>query len=69
MDSDGINTYNRSELDRVWTILVKGEIMKQEILENIDELKSDLIGLGDFIFDNPELGLEEYRSSREITDF
>ena len=43
--------------------------MKQEILENIDELKSDLIGLGDFIFDNPELGLEEYRSSKEITDF
>lgn len=42
--------------------------MKQEILQNVEELKSSLIDLGDFIFDNPEIGLEEYKSSKKIID-
>lgn len=42
--------------------------MKQEILQNVDELKNSLIDLGDFIFDNPEIGLEEFKSSKKIID-
>lgn len=42
--------------------------MKQEILQNVDELKNTLIDLGDFIFDNPEIGLEEFKSSKKIID-
>ena len=42
--------------------------MKQEILQNIDELKDSLIDLGDFIFDNPEIGLEEFKSSKKLIE-
>ncbi|MGL5053883.1 MAG: M20 family metallopeptidase [Cetobacterium sp.] len=43
--------------------------MKEKIFENIDNIKIDLISLGDFIFDNPEIGLEEFKSSKKIIDF
>lgn len=42
--------------------------MKQKILEDIDKEKEMLISLGDFIFDNPELGLEEFESSKKLID-
>ncbi|MEG3013969.1 MAG: hypothetical protein RR795_05820 [Cetobacterium sp.] len=42
--------------------------MKQKILEDIDKEKEMLISLGDFIFDNPELGLEEFKSSEKLID-
>ncbi|MEG0070097.1 MAG: M20 family metallopeptidase [Cetobacterium sp.] len=42
--------------------------MKQKILEDIDKEKEMLISLGDFIFDNPELGLEEFKSSKKLID-
>ncbi|MBC2850470.1 M20 family metallopeptidase [Cetobacterium sp. 8H] len=42
--------------------------MKQKILESIDKEKEMLVSLGDFIFDNPELGLEEFKSSKKLID-
>ncbi|MCQ8211329.1 M20 family metallopeptidase [Cetobacterium somerae] len=42
--------------------------MKQEVLQNVDELKDSLINLGDFIFDNPEIGLEEFKSSKKLIE-
>lgn len=42
--------------------------MKQKILDRVEKLKDELINLGDFIFDNPELGLEEFKSSKKIVD-
>lgn len=42
--------------------------MKQKILDRVDKLKDELINLGDFIFDNPEIGLEEFKSSKKIVD-
>lgn len=42
--------------------------MKQIILNKIDSLKEQLLDLGDFIFDNPEIGLEEFKSSKKIVE-
>ena len=42
--------------------------MKEIIFKNIDENKELLIELSDFIFDNPELGLEEFKSSEKIIE-
>ena len=42
--------------------------MKQQILQYIDRERKILTSLGDFIFDNPEIGLEEFQSSKKIID-
>lgn len=42
--------------------------MKNKIFEKIDSKKDILIEIGDYIFDNPELGLEEYKSSKILVD-
>lgn len=40
---------------------------KQKLFNTIDKLQEDLIQLSDYIFDNPELGLQEFKSVDEIT--
>lgn len=42
--------------------------MKNKIFDNIDENRNILLELGDYIFDNPEIGLEEYKSSEKIIE-
>ncbi len=37
--------------------------MKNDIFNYIDSMKTELIQYSDFIFDNPEIGLKEYKSS------
>ncbi|MGL6065094.1 MAG: M20 family metallopeptidase [Fusobacteriaceae bacterium] len=41
--------------------------MKKNIFNYIDSIEKDLIDYSDFIFDNPEVGLEEYKSSELLT--
>ncbi len=40
--------------------------MKKIINERIEEISHELIEMADYIFDNPEIGLEEYRSAEVI---
>ena len=40
--------------------------MKKIINEKIEEISHELIEMSDYIFDNPEIGLEEYKSSEII---
>lgn len=42
--------------------------MKQKIFDRVERLKDELTNLSDFIFDNPELGLEEFKSSKKIVE-
>ncbi len=41
--------------------------MKKTINEKIEEISQELIEMADYIFDNPEIGLEEHRSTEVIT--
>lgn len=43
--------------------------MKKKIKDFIGEIREELIGLSDYILKNPELGFEEYKSSRALMDF
>lgn len=43
--------------------------MKTKINEYIDNISKELIEVSDYIFDNPELGLEEYKASEIITNW
>lgn len=43
--------------------------MKEKIFDYIESLKSDLINMADFMFDNPELGLEEYKASELLVEY
>lgn len=43
--------------------------MKKEIYDHIDKIKEELTTMADYIFDNPEIGLEEIKSSQAITSY
>lgn len=43
--------------------------MKEKILEHIDSLKNELVEMADYIFDNPEIGLQEYKASELLCDY
>lgn len=43
--------------------------MKQNLLKYIEDIKETLLTLGDFIFDTPEIELQEFESSKKITEF
>ena len=42
--------------------------MKQNLFKYIEDIKEPLLTLGDFIFDTPEIGLQEFESSKKITE-
>jgi aminobenzoyl-glutamate utilization protein B len=43
--------------------------MKEQLLDFIDSVKNELIYMADYIFDNPEIGLEEYKASKLLSDY
>lgn len=43
--------------------------MDNKIKTHIDEIKEELIELSKYVFDNPEIGLEEFKSSKAHVDF
>ncbi len=43
-------------------------MMKQQLCQFIDTLKPSLTGIADFIFDNPEVGLQEFKASALLCD-
>ena len=43
--------------------------MKNLINKKIDQIKPKLLNIADEIFDNPEIGLQEYKSSKLLTDY
>lgn len=43
--------------------------MKKDLLKSVDLLLPELNSISDFIFDNPEIGLQEYKASKVLTDY
>ena len=43
--------------------------MKKVLLEKLNLVKNDMIKISDYIFDNPEVGLEEIKASSILTDY
>jgi len=43
--------------------------MKEKLFNYIDSIKQDVVSMSDYIFDNPELGLKEYKSSKILCDY
>ena len=43
--------------------------MKNKLFEKIEELQPELEKMSNFIFDNPEVGLKEYKALNILTDF
>ena len=43
--------------------------MKRKLLKNLEMLHSDMIEMSDYIFDNPEIGLQEYKASKYLIDY
>lgn len=43
--------------------------MKQELFRHIDSLNEEMSGMADWIFDHPELGLEEHGAAASLTDW
>ena len=43
--------------------------MKEKLFLEIDKLKSKLIEMGDYIFDNPEYGGKEIKASNLLTEY
>ncbi len=43
--------------------------MKKDLKEFLDRIKPELIRLSDYIYDNPELGFEEYKSSEALIEY
>ncbi|NLY09213.1 MAG: M20 family metallopeptidase [Tissierellia bacterium] len=43
--------------------------MKEKLNQHIDSLKNELIEMSDYIFDNPEIGLKEYKASKLLCDY
>ncbi len=43
--------------------------MKEKLFRCIDSLKDELIEMSDYIFDNPEVGLEEYKACNLLSDY
>jgi amidohydrolase len=42
--------------------------MKKKLFSHIDFIETKLLEIGDFIFDNPEVGLEEFKSSKLLSE-
>ena len=47
---------------------MKGEDVKKYILDWIENNKAEIEAVSQFMFDNPELGIQEYKASRMLTD-
>ncbi len=43
--------------------------MKEQLFQRIDAMAQDLLSMADFICDNPEIGLEEYKASAVLTEY
>lgn len=43
--------------------------MKKSLFSHIDNIKGELTSMADYIFDNPEIGLEEVKSSKLLIDW
>ncbi|MGF6907098.1 M20 family metallopeptidase [Fusobacterium sp. PH5-44] len=43
--------------------------MKKVLFEKLNLVKNDMIKISDYIFDNPEIGLEEVKASKILTDY
>lgn len=43
--------------------------MKEKMFEHIDSLKNDLVEMADYIFDHPEIGLQEYKASELLCNY
>lgn len=43
--------------------------MKKDLFRFIDSISKEIIDMADYIFDNPELGLQEYKSSKLLVDY
>ena len=41
---------------------------KEQLHEIVSEMREELQGLSDYIYENPELGLNEYKSSQAHVD-
>lgn len=42
---------------------------KRKLIETVDELKSQLVSLSDFIYNHPEIGYQEYEASKLLAGF
>ncbi len=43
--------------------------MKQQLNKFIDSISEEIIKMADYIFDNPEIGLQEYKASKLLLDY
>ena len=43
--------------------------MKELLNKYIDSISNEILAMADSIFDDPELGLNEFRAMKKITDF
>ncbi|WP_319370102.1 M20 family metallopeptidase [uncultured Ilyobacter sp.] len=43
--------------------------MKKKLFSHIDLIETKLLEIGDFIYDNPEVGLEEFKSSKLLSEY
>ena len=42
------------------------EIMKQQLIEEIGKIKQQLLNISDSLYENPELGDQEYQSMQKL---
>jgi len=49
--------------------LAEGDRMKETIFNYINEITSELLGMSDYIFDNPELAFEEFKAAEILTNY
>lgn len=42
--------------------------MKKELFDYIDSIRGKILNISDYIFDNPEIGLQEFKSSKILMD-
>ena len=43
--------------------------MKKNLYKDIEFIKNDLIEIADYIFDNPEVGLKEYKACEVLCEY
>jgi metal-dependent amidase/aminoacylase/carboxypeptidase family protein len=43
--------------------------MKEKLYDSIDNMKTEINDIADYIFDNPETGLKEYKASKLVMDY
>ncbi len=44
-------------------------MLYEEYLGTVDNYEKDICDISDYLYDNPELGFEEFKASKKITDF